>query len=528
MNVSFKQGLQSALASAAKVAGAFYLTTDTNRLYYCDGTNFKDLNQYIHSVATSSNLPSSNVVDGDYYFIEQGSILCRYDSTKNPSCVQINPDTTLDVAESSLSVTTTNNVSTVALSVKDTASNEVLKSLSLAGGSNVHITSDGTTITIAADNDTTNTTYDLSTATNLQKGQINLVGTDTTTDTVYIQGDGDTISVTSDANGNITIAGASGINSVTNTFSNQGAFTTAIGLTNDSSVTSTAITPTITYGIAQAEQESATFNSGTAVLSVYTKDEVDDLLEDAMQAFNAMEFKGVLSTASAATAALISNETVGATYLMGTDITTPVAAKAGDLVVAEGTDGNVTWTVIESGNDQIVTAAANSSNNSLTLSDSISDSTIGSVSFVAGNDIAVSSTASDGALAVTVSHGALANMSGSAVSYPADNAAVVQGAGGEVIIPTITGISKDAYGHVTSVTTNKYKVVDTHAVLEDIGYSSSVSSNVATFVGSVSLDDDVAKTFSQQISTSSLTITNTDIAGDNTAGIAIDLTWGTF
>ena len=549
MNVSFKQGLQENLnkSTTQKIAGAFYLTTDTNRLYYCDGTSFKDLNQYIHSVANQTALANvTNAIDGDYYFVEQGSMLCRYDSSKATGYkwVQINPNTTLDVEESDLSVTTTNNVSTVALSVKDTASNEVLQSLSLAGGSNVHLTSDGTTITISADNDTTNTTYDLSTATNAQKGQINLVGTNSTTDTVYIQGDGDTISVTSDANGNITIAGASGIDSVTNTFSAQGAFTTAIGLTNDNNVTSTAITPTITYGVGQANKLNATFNADanvnsgapTAALSIYTKDEIDDLLEDAMRAFNAMEFKGVLSTAPAATAALISNETVGATYLMGTDITTPVAAKAGDLVVAEGTDGNVTWTVIQSGNDQIVVATANSTNNSLTLSDSVSESTVGSVNFVSGNDIAVSSSADGGALTVTVSHGALANMSGSAVSYPADASAASQGAGGELIIPTITGISKDAYGHVTGVTTNKYKVVDTHAVLTDIGYSSSVTSNVAVFTGSIALDDDVQKTFSQQISTSSLTITNVGpnddpndaVSGSNTAGIKIDLTWGTF
>jgi hypothetical protein len=33
-------------------------------------------------------------------------------------------------------------------------------------------------------------------------------------------------------------------------------------------------------------------------------------------------------------------------------------------------------------------------------------------------------------------------------------------------IPTITGISKDKHGHITSVTTATYRVIDTHGSLD--------------------------------------------------------------
>ena len=75
-NVSFKRGTQQHLNEMSTyVEGAFYLTTDTDRLYFAQANNeLVELNQFVHSVATLDNLPAENTLtasnNGDFYYIE--------------------------------------------------------------------------------------------------------------------------------------------------------------------------------------------------------------------------------------------------------------------------------------------------------------------------------------------------------------------------------------------------------------------------------------------------------------------------
>lgn len=98
-NVSFKRGLQADLPNSNIVDGAFYLTTDTNRLYV-GGANDKLelLNQsikfytYDQVFSENSTVPK---VEGQFYYLSDKNILCTFAKTKtNPDgeWVQINPD----------------------------------------------------------------------------------------------------------------------------------------------------------------------------------------------------------------------------------------------------------------------------------------------------------------------------------------------------------------------------------------------------------------------------------------------------
>ena len=98
-NVSFKRGLQADLPNSNIVDGAFYLTTDTNRLYV-GGANDKLelLNQsikfytYDDVFRENSTVPK---VEGQFYYLSDKNILCTFDKTKthpDGEWVQINPD----------------------------------------------------------------------------------------------------------------------------------------------------------------------------------------------------------------------------------------------------------------------------------------------------------------------------------------------------------------------------------------------------------------------------------------------------
>ena len=98
-NVSFKRGLQADLPNSNIVDGAFYLTTDTNRLYV-GGTNDKLelLNQsikfytYDDVFRENSTVPK---VEGQFYYLSDKNILCTFAKTKthpDGEWVQINPD----------------------------------------------------------------------------------------------------------------------------------------------------------------------------------------------------------------------------------------------------------------------------------------------------------------------------------------------------------------------------------------------------------------------------------------------------
>ncbi len=117
-NVGFLRGSQSGLNTlmAGKTGikeGSFYLTNDTNRLYFGkSATELVALNEGVTTVAAIANLPSgadlSNEI-GHFYYATAENILCVYNGQQ---WVQINPDTDTQVSSVSTAVAIADNAAT--------------------------------------------------------------------------------------------------------------------------------------------------------------------------------------------------------------------------------------------------------------------------------------------------------------------------------------------------------------------------------------------------------------------------------
>lgn len=101
LNVKFLTGTQSKLDSITSgnyQAGAFYLTSDTDRLYFAQSaTELVYLNKYIKTVPTQAQLPDiAEVSVGDFYFVSAANALV---TKNNNQWTQINPpDTNTDTS----------------------------------------------------------------------------------------------------------------------------------------------------------------------------------------------------------------------------------------------------------------------------------------------------------------------------------------------------------------------------------------------------------------------------------------------
>ena len=99
LNVSFLRGTQSKLDGLSTFQpGAFYLTEDTDRLYFAQSASeLVYLNKYIMTVSNKTDLPSITAVNvGDFYYVANGNILCTKASAGATSWTQINPPDTND------------------------------------------------------------------------------------------------------------------------------------------------------------------------------------------------------------------------------------------------------------------------------------------------------------------------------------------------------------------------------------------------------------------------------------------------
>lgn len=99
-NVSFLRGTQSKLDTLLKngsgyTEGAFYLTTDSDRLYFAQSANeLVHLNHNVIQVASVAALPAvATAVEGDFYYAKAENVLCTKVGT---SWMQINKDTNDD------------------------------------------------------------------------------------------------------------------------------------------------------------------------------------------------------------------------------------------------------------------------------------------------------------------------------------------------------------------------------------------------------------------------------------------------
>lgn len=551
--------------------GTFYFVEDTNRLYLAKtNSDLVDLNQWIHSVATTNDLPST-AQDGDFYYITGANVFAVYNSANSPAWTQVNPDTSLAVTgdgvlgdKSAFSIVGRANSAgaDITQNIRDTSGKTFTSSMGLVAGNNIQITADGNNITITATDQSTNTTYDLGVATNANKGQIQLSGNDSTTDTVEFVSDCRDLSIVSgQVNGvpTITFDGVHNVASMAQSFDANGNITTVLRDSDSTQLASASILPTFRYGNTPTD---AKFNaSGIVTLPVYSKSEVDQLITDRLAGADALTYKGTVDSTNIATTIGKASTTsgkydanMGDTYKLSEDITfNNVDYRAGDLFIAGNTangdvDGAVTWSVVPSGDDQELTFTNNvTSNPGILVHDGVSDNNIGGISFAtdsrSGNGYSrigysASTDAQNGQLVVEMRHGAAG--AGTAVTASA-TATQVYVTNPTISTPVVTGISLDEHGHVSSATITNLSLTDTHATMNTVAGSVSAlgsSNNRVYYQGAMGLDGSTSTRLELSFISDNLTITpladanntvnTTDNANAKMPTVKMNLEWGTF
>ena len=534
--VMFKKGLSTALPKTGLVEGAFYLTTDTDKLYICnDGNKLSLLNQVVHNVANIDALPAiADAAVGEFYYCVSENVLATKKAAADGSWTQINADTDTKVSEVTATTAVNSGIATVTTTVKSTtkaggSAGALTGSFKIKGAGDNTITreADGT-IVITGKND--NATYTLGTA---EGGKIALkgAGTGATNTEITVKGAGD-IAITSDAAGNLTVDGTTlknaistatqnvTITSVKNEFAADGKFTTEVA-TAAGSKKAPAITPIIKLGTNATEYK---FESGTATLPVYTKTEVDGKIDEYFKAADAMVYKGTVSNTVALPTANVQR---GWTYKVATAGTyAGTVCKVGDLIIAKvdaATATDATWDVVPSGDEQVITGAA--ANTGITISDGAG--VLAGITLANGDCTTVAGTVSGKVTTMKVNHnqvtGTLA--AGSTVD-------VTQTAKGAADFSAITGITRDAYGHVTGTTVKKLHVVDTdtHNDVTAVKVEATHTKSGATLSTTVFTNDTTAGVKADlAITSDNLTITNGTANGATAAaGLKINLEWGTF
>ena len=576
--VQFKKGTQSALTNLLSLngtpnsfsEGSFYLTTDTDRLYFAQSSSeLVPLNQFIRTVdqvvadntpgAEKTGLPVS-AADGDYYYAKKENVLAVWDSDTN-SWTQLNPDTndTLNASVTALSSATesANNTASINLSVSDTANNSVTGKVNITGGTNVAVTQSNNTITISS-GVSDNTQYEIGTAAStltLGSGetaaQIALDADNSGTDSHIDIKSANGLLEVSQANDVITLeASDQGISDVSTAFDSSGVLTTTVS-DNNGGTDSSTVTPTIVYG-KTGTKPSVTFVNGTATLDVYTTTEIDNKLTNTIAVADAMSFQGVLdsSDSQAVADALTGDANWGYTYKAGSSLSASTYtyllsdANTGDLIIAvpassssvEGASNSTRWEVIPSGDDQTISFAANSTTGQVSVSDQVDGA---SIKVDAGTHMAVSHAVASGTKNLTTTVSQSADYAAQAYTIQTNPtitpnitptaATNMTGAGANgastYTITAVTGLATDAYGNVidNSVEVTTYQVTDTHNAIQSFSAVPTVTSNTATITTSIT-DSDGNSIPSATYSISSDTLTLTASSGT----LNVDLDWGSF
>lgn len=546
-NVLFKRGLQNALPTTG-LDGCFYLTTDTHRLYVGQDGAVVPVNEGIVTVDNVASLPSHTNPDatkaGNFYYATAENILCIYNGQK---WVQLNPNT--DTKISGVDVVLTNNADgsvNVNTKVSDTGHAIKEDAYKLAGAGSVTVSSDNATSTVTI----TGKEYGLEVAADgTNASSVTLTGAG---DKVKISGSS-SIKVATDAdNGNITLSvdedGISGIKSVD--FSPVGTddkgtgFEVTITDSKGGKHTSTC-SPVIKYG--ENGAESAEFVGGTATLDIYSKDDLDIKLRD----LNSMRYMGTIGSNGSAIDGLTlptTNVNIGNTYMAISNLDNiptggdPITAKIGDLIIARSKtnaenastgfidSANVIWDVIPSGDDihKDTTYKGVAITNGLALK-SDGGGQVAAIDFNSGNDAIVISNkpnAAGDSNTITVTHKTITDFTSTILP----NDSYKQTAQRDFTLPVLAGISKDAYGHITGITTKDVLFKDTNASLTSVTSGVAASGNVATVTTTAVLTQaggeaqTKAGTFNIASTNEHLTVT-ASTGGD---AVNIDFVWGSF
>lgn len=413
-NVKFLKGPQSNFNGLTQFTeGAFYLTTDTDRLYFAQSsTECVPLNQFIRTVSEAefNDLTTTQVAKGDYYYIPEKNILavCK-DNNTTLTWTQLNPDTNTNTTfnEMNFESSVANNTVTItetlkeynAITGKQTGKNPLVGDLKLKGTNGVALTAENDSVgstTVTIEGDTYSLSSNINDARQYEAGKAYNVG-----DIIVIDGKyqrcktpvaagsnnsaAEIVDSFEELNAGISLVSANGQASSTFGFK-QGANVTinqfdgeiqvsakdttlekgSLVVSNNASQgfdievsdsknnkVSGTLNPVIKVG--SSGNSSVHFVNGAADLPVYTTSEIDSKFKG----LNGMTYKGTIGGAVATLPE--SNVSSGDTYMVATASfeAGSIKAKNGDLLIATGTEGadgyiasdGITWTHVPSGDD---------------------------------------------------------------------------------------------------------------------------------------------------------------------------------
>ena len=455
-NVKFLKGTQSNFNNLSTFTdGAFYLTTDTDRLYFAQSsTECVPLNQFIRTVTWEqfNDLTTTQVAKGDYYYVPEKNILavCK-DNNATLTWTQLNPDTNDNTTFNEINFggsLTDNNTVTITETLKEynalTANqtgNKLVGNLKLKGTNGIALTAENTdkSTTITVEGDTYSLSTDMKDARQYESGIAYHVGDMVVIDGKYRrckaevaagsnQSAAEIIDSFEELNAGISLVSANGQESSTFGFK-QGANATIIQTDGQITVSATDTTlkengftvsnnatqgfdikvsdtsntevggtldPIINVG--SSGSSSVHFVDGKANLPVYTTSEIDSKFKG----LNGMTYKGTVGTGALQNLPS-SNVSSGDTYMVAKDTTVNAqAVKKGDLFIAtgeEGADGyiassGITWTHVPSGDDKFEnsTYEGNATPGSNKWGiKEVSGSSVGDIQLVAGTNMSISS-----------------------------------------------------------------------------------------------------------------------------------------
>lgn len=583
-NVKFLKGTQSNFNKLSNFTdGAFYLTTDTDRLYFAQSsTECVPLNQFIRTVTWEqfNALTTTQVAKGDYYYVPEKNILavCK-DNNATLTWTQLNPDTNTNTTfnEMNFESSVADNTVTITETLKEydaiaatQTSKKLEGDLKLKGTNGVALTAknDGagsTTVTIEGD------TYSLSSNMNdaqqyatgiaYNAGDIIVfngqycrckenIASGANTSAAAVQNSFEPL------NAGISLVSANGQASSTFGFK-QGA-NVIIGQTNGE-ITISAEDTTLDGGslnisnnttqgfdidvtdskgfkvsgtlnpVIKVGKSSVNFVNGEANLPVYTTSEIDSKFKG----LNGMTYKGTIGGAVATLPD--SNVSSGDTYMVASASfeTGSIKAKNGDLLIATGTEGadgyiplnGITWTHVPSGDDSFKNSTyegiATPGSNTWGVQEASSDQLVGDIQFVAGTNMSISSTLGGPDKDDPTSIiTTIQHGSVGAASVTSTTDATPSDNSEINTFTAVTGVGRDSNGHVASVTTKEFKIKDTKYT-----FGAGVENN--KIVTKLTDSSNTPQAVTYGVTSSSLNVTTT-AAATNDVTVNVELEWGSF
>lgn len=538
-NVLFKRGTQANLATAQHIDGCFYLTTDTHRLYVGEGGAIVPVNQGVITVEEVNKLPAGSAIEiGHFYYATKENVLCVYNGNR---WVQINPDTNTKVSGVTITTSVSNGVATVVTEVASDDGGKKSSSFTVTGSNGVDVKKTGDNLVIDGEKYTISSEADLADTDLIHVKLTSDKHVDVTNprNSEFTIKAGDNIQISKDASGNIVITGSEGFTIASFT---AGAGSGKAGDTSDAANKGFHVSIKETGGkehLAQFRPSikvngvSVEFEDGTAELDVYSKGQIDGLMRE----LNAMVYRGTCGTGGTVTAAPTKEVKIGDTYRCVSDVTVNGAtAKTGDLIIARGDEdsttgyitGTVIWDIIPSGNDvdNDTKYIGKAVDNGMELQEVGGGSVLklqiaGDGEYIVVEDSATTDSAKSNT--VTLSHKTVTQSDSSvnATEMAAEPATAYE-------ITAVTGVTRDAAGHVTGLVTTKYKVKDTNGSLQSVAKTVAVSNNIATVTTTASFKHagggTDTKSAAQTFTSDSLTFAE---AGDG-AGLSINMEWASF